>query len=1319
MFSKLSSVAAIRLLVLLGTPTMVLATTLLGDTSFSNGFIYSARGGCSATLSTNGYPDADYCAQQVVTTTGASPSWSIAILGSLGSLTNNAGVPNPPSFQCQSNPPYACQLTSYVKDYVTDPSGNTLLRTSQDAQSGIPLDANGNIPVVIEGSDAQNGGSYICNATTAIPNNFQTGWWFPYGRCDRAKPRLANFPSQPGSPNYGPLVLRQVSTGNGAVTLTTNSFNEYFFRHANPLPSTLMTGYHGVYTEDIADALNHTTNTTGQGIELYPPTTPAPVFSANSLPSYLYIDDGVDDKAVNPWSDLTGGEQGWQHMYMVQAMGMAPIGALTNITFNVAINSNQYNYVPCDSNSVGTELATDSQTYGGGCKVNWTMDSGASLAVQPYVFQNQTFNYPPTGFILDAPTFVTNSSAPAWSCGYGYYMDSAQYAAYTNNQTIPNPNGTFDIGSVVLYGNGTYPAITGVTATGNSVFFPSKGSAYSTGLTFAFAPGSGGTAPVQELSQVVTNMSNVVSSQSTGSFTAPLRAQTAFNVDGSHVVSLAHFWECSNPDGSNVSFYVPSYKLIQGLDANNGGPIPHINDPYASCATTGLNYNSDGSVNNQDCTQDQPSSGGYNGPPVGLSNGKYAYYDVENSMYANWQASNIYTMLPYNGTGFPSANIFSPYTLNPNPALGSRSDSTLNPVSTSSYSYGVLQYKSYVGTNTSISGGGNPPYPNTGVHISDPNYYAPWEDRGGRTWNTGGNLGKITYQNISSPVIFHADLMPYLTAAAMANYDAHVYSWLSNQACTQFAASLTTTQLNSYGLLTRYSHPIPTNIGIPSGCIPPVGIPANVGDGYVMNAFVLQSLEATDLSVNSMTYSNLTLDGVISNQPYAQSLLVDSSNGPYSIPVSWYFKYGLNPFLDSNSPTSLAATNGQTYYYDYANGLAPVSLGIAKNDFDGDGKADVLLRNTTTGDWNLTQLNGLTVLNQGSVSGALTDTKYAIAPIVSTTFDLNGDGKTPDFTTADFNGDGKADVLSRSTVAGTYPANTFHVDLMNGTTVIGSAYLTTMSTNANDVVMSTKDFNRDGRADVLLRNSVTGVWTINYMNGTNAPTIATLNASTDTCYTMKGDGDYDGNGYPDLLLRKDKGGACGTSSYPWLIDFTNGTSSILTSSTAPGVVLSPTYSAVVTDKDFNGDGKSDILVRYTGSSPQLWVLYDMNGTATVSGIVTSGIAVQSVWQFEAAGDFNSDGMEDIMLRSTSTGQLYIYLMNNATAQSSGAPSTNFITSTWIFQGIDDYNGDGKSDILLRNSSTGQWWLYLMNGYTVQSNNSVSITTNLSYVLQNH
>jgi hypothetical protein len=49
-----------------------------------------------------------------------------------------------------------------------------------------------------------------------------------------------------------------------------------------------------------------------------------------------------------------------------------------------------------------------------------------------------------------------------------------------------------------------------------------------------------------------------------------------------------------------------------------------------------------------------------------------------------------------------------------------------------------------------------------------------------------------------------------------------------------------------------------------------------------------------------------------------------------------------------------------------------------------------------------------------------------------------------------------------------------------------------------------------------------------------------------------------------------------------------------------------------------------------------------------------------------------------------------------------------IATSWSIAGSNDFNGDGKSDILWQNSSTGQRAIWLMNGTTRTSSVSLAI-----------
>src|SRR5947207_1706572 len=86
-------------------------------------------------------------------------------------------------------------------------------------------------------------------------------------------------------------------------------------------------------------------------------------------------------------------------------------------------------------------------------------------------------------------------------------------------------------------------------------------------------------------------------------------------------------------------------------------------------------------------------------------------------------------------------------------------------------------------------------------------------------------------------------------------------------------------------------------------------------------------------------------------------------------------------------------------------------------------------------------------------------------------------------------------------------------------------------------------------------------------------------------------------------------------------------------------------------------------------------------------------------------DFDGDCKYDVLWRNSSTGENYIWLMNGWTIASEGYLRT-VADQAWQVKGIGDFDGDGRADILWRNSSTGQNYIYAMNGLTIASEGSL-------------
>lgn len=108
--------------------------------------------------------------------------------------------------------------------------------------------------------------------------------------------------------------------------------------------------------------------------------------------------------------------------------------------------------------------------------------------------------------------------------------------------------------------------------------------------------------------------------------------------------------------------------------------------------------------------------------------------------------------------------------------------------------------------------------------------------------------------------------------------------------------------------------------------------------------------------------------------------------------------------------------------------------------------------------------------------------------------------------------------------------------------------------------------------------------------------------------------------------------------------------------------------------DFDGDGKSDILWR--NSTTGMLYVWLMNGTNPVA-LGCPGMVSDPDWQIQGLADFNGDGKTDILWRHNKTGLLYIWLMSGTNAIAMVSPGI-VDDLNWRIEGIGDFNGDGKA-----------------------------------------
>src|SRR5947207_10208823 len=420
------------------------------------------------------------------------------------------------------------------------------------------------------------------------------------------------------------------------------------------------------------------------------------------------------------------------------------------------------------------------------------------------------------------------------------------------------------------------------------------------------------------------------------------------------------------------------------------------------------------------------------------------------------------------------------------------------------------------------------------------------------------------------------------------------------------------------------------------------------------------------------------------------ALFVDPVNGnetdTYSPPVPFAARDSIIGTQVSGSGTATGVQGRTTFTLNYTSASTPLAIEtvtVPAGTFSN--AVHVRLTINYSGVVNGTPVNYSATLDDwlvagvGSVREVSTDTTSS----TTTTWELRSYAiRRP---VADFSGDGHSDVLWRNTLTGEnylYP--------MNGTQILaGEGYVRTVA-DPNWTVAGVGDFDGDSKADILWRNTSTGQNYIYFMDGTTIKSEGLIRTVADLNWQVAGIGDFDGDGKDDILWRNGTTG----ENYVYPMD---------------GLSIKATegYVRTVADQswrvagigDFDGDGKADVLWRHAASGQNY--LYSMDGTAIKPGEGFLRTVADLNWQVKGVGDFDGDGAADILWRNAATGENYIYPMHGRTIKPTEGYLRTVADPDWQIAAVGDYDGDGKSDLLWRNASTGQNYLYPMDGTAIK------------------
>jgi hypothetical protein len=136
--------------------------------------------------------------------------------------------------------------------------------------------------------------------------------------------------------------------------------------------------------------------------------------------------------------------------------------------------------------------------------------------------------------------------------------------------------------------------------------------------------------------------------------------------------------------------------------------------------------------------------------------------------------------------------------------------------------------------------------------------------------------------------------------------------------------------------------------------------------------------------------------------------------------------------------------------------------------------------------------------------------------------------------------------------------------------------------------------------------------------------------------------------------------------------------------------------------DFNGDGRPDLVWRHDASGQN--VVWLMNGVTLVSGTFTNPSTLADTrWQVVGTNDFNGDGRMDLLWRHGFSGENVVWFMNGLDLLNGTFTTPSALTDVrWRMVGTGDFDRDARPDILWRHDASGENVLWFMNGTALVS-----------------
>jgi hypothetical protein len=373
-------------------------------------------------------------------------------------------------------------------------------------------------------------------------------------------------------------------------------------------------------------------------------------------------------------------------------------------------------------------------------------------------------------------------------------------------------------------------------------------------------------------------------------------------------------------------------------------------------------------------------------------------------------------------------------------------------------------------------------------------------------------------------------------------------------------------------------------------------------------------------------------------------------------------------------------TNGQVNV-NYYGGSTPQSQGstvldngtdlagwklVGAADFNRDGVPDLVYQNTTTAQVNVNYSGGGTAC----LSCGIDTTGWQVVAV------------------ADFNGDGVPDLVYQNTATG--QVNVDYYGGAGGSQFIGWACLSCGIDTTGWRLAAAADFDANGTPDLVYQNTGTGQVNVDYYGGAGGAVFqgwACLSCGVDTTgWLVVGAMDFNADGVPDLVYENTAsnqvnvnfyGGSKGSSFEGWAC--------LNCGTIQTGVVVGAVAK-------YGANGEADLVWQNSTTNAVTLSYYTLGGAAFQGWACLSCGIDNTNWKLVGTGDFDGNGVPDLVYQNTQTAQVNVTYYGGAggtTVMSTACLSCGIDTTQWQVIAVADFNGDGVPDLIYQNTQSGQ------------------------------